>query len=120
MLNIMIKPDDPRKLAEDLLDRSTCSVQVAAVLADRYGIYSWGFNHVGFDGFGAHAEIEAIRRANKNRLDGSFLYVAGRRRKSGNSVLSKPCELCYPVIRAWGIRTVWFRDSDEQWMKQVL
>jgi len=120
MLNIMIKRDDPRKLAEDLLDRSTCSVQVAAVLADRYGIYSWGFNHVGFDGFGAHAEIEAIRRANKNRLDGSFLYVAGRRRKSGNSVLSKPCELCYPVIRAWGIRTVWFRDSDEQWMKQVL
>lgn len=103
----MIKPDDPRQLAEDLLDRSTCAVQVAAVIADRHGIFSWGWNSVG-DGFGEHAEAAAIRRANKKRLAGSTIYVASRRRKSKNTLLSRPCDHCLALLRAYGISEVQF------------
>ena len=38
----MILPSDPRRLAVDLLPRSRCAVQVAAVIADSFGIFSWG------------------------------------------------------------------------------
>jgi tRNA(Arg) A34 adenosine deaminase TadA len=115
----VLKPDDPRQLAIDLLARSTCSVQVAAVLADRQGIFSWGWNSVG-DGFGEHAEAAAIRRANKKRLTGSRIYVASRRRKSGNPVRSKPCPMCEALLR--GYELYWFdvswRDSDGSWKVQ--
>jgi len=109
----VIKPDDPRQLAIDLLARSPCSVQVAAVITDRHGIFSWGWNSIG-DGFGEHAEIAAIRRANKKRLDGAVIWVASRRRKSGNTVISKPCEHCQALINAWGLCEVW-RDKDGEW-----
>lgn len=33
---------DPRELVVDLLPRSSCAVQVAAVITDRHGIFSWG------------------------------------------------------------------------------
>ena len=66
----MIKPADPRQLAVDLLPRSTCLVQVAAVIADKRGIFSWGWNSSGVTGYGEHAEAAAIRRANKRRLRG--------------------------------------------------
>ena len=111
----MIKPDDPRKLAEDLLSRSTCAVQVAAVIADNAGIFSWGWNHQGFGGFGAHAEVEAIRRANKKRLSGATIYVASKRRKSGNALLSKPCDECQKWLWAYGIGQVVYRDKEGVW-----
>ena len=56
----MLKPRDPRELAIDLLPRSTCAVQVAAVLADANGIFGWGWNSAG-SGFGEHAEAAAFR-----------------------------------------------------------
>jgi len=61
----------PHDLAIDLTKRSICAVRVAAVLWDQYGIFSWGWNSAGPDGFGQCAEIHAISRANKARLAGS-------------------------------------------------
>lgn len=110
----MTKPDDPRQLAIDLLNRSECAVQVAAVIADRHGIFSWGWNSVG-TGLGEHAEAAAIRRANKKRLSGATIYVAGRRKKSRNPVLSKPCEHCEAIIRAWGV-VFSYRDNEGEWI----
>ena len=110
----MIKPSDPRKLAVDLLPRSICSVQVAAVIADDSGIFSWGWNSVG-SGLGEHAEAAAIRRANKDRLETATIYVAAQRNRNGKIVLSKPCEDCAKRLRAAGIYLVYYRLASGRW-----
>jgi tRNA(Arg) A34 adenosine deaminase TadA len=115
----VIKPDDPRRLAIDLLDRSICHVQVASVIADRHGIFSWGWNHAGSDGYGEHAEAAAFRRANKERLEWATLYVAARRSRT-KAITARPCGGCQVLIKKWGIRTVWYRDETgwhkEEWL----
>lgn len=94
----MLKNIPPKELAIDLLARSVCSVQVAAVIYDSYGIFSWGWNSLGPDGFGWHAEAHAISRANRQRLAGSTIAVASRRKKSGSIICSKPCDICMKRI----------------------
>ena len=98
----------PRDLAVDLLARSTCKVQMAAVLSDKNGrIFSWGWN----SGY-IHAEQMAIRRANPRRLAGSTLTIVGRRAKSGRPVYAMPCaEKCHPLIAAKEIALVDFRSN---------
>lgn len=113
----MIKPSDPRQLAIDLLPRSICSVQVAAVLADAHGIFAWGWNSVG-SGLGEHAEVAAIRRASKKRLDGATIYVASQRTRTGKPILSRPCEDCAQLIKNWDI-TVKYRDNLGGWWKEI-
>jgi tRNA(Arg) A34 adenosine deaminase TadA len=106
----MRKPE-ARTLVIDLLDRSVCSVQVAAVLYDAYGIFAWGWNSVG-NGFGQHAEIHALSRANRRRLPGSTLVVAGRRR--GNVVPSPPCPACR--LRLTKVKSVQIQDRSGRWV----
>src|SRR5678815_1171923 len=103
----MNKPNDPKDLALDLLPRSKCAVQVAAVLADGTGIFSWGWNHEG-SGYGYHAEAHAIIRSNRRRCRGATLYVASQRKRNKKTVPSKPCEECERLIRAAKIgKVVW-------------
>lgn len=97
-MNDMRKPNDPRELVLALLHRSTCSIQVAAVIADKWGIFAWAVNHSGFNGLGACAEREAIRRANKKRLEGATIYVASRRQRNMKAIMSKPCVKCQHMI----------------------
>ena len=111
----MIKPRDPRELVVDLLPRSICSVQVAAVLADRYGIFSWGWNSVG-KGEGEHAEAAVIRRANKRRLNGSTLYVASQRRRNEKTIMSAPCVACHELITNWDMK-ITYRDQNGDWWR---
>ena len=111
----MIKPDDPRELAEILLNRSICSVQVAAVIADRHGILAWGWNFVG-GGYGKHAETHAISRANRKRLEGATIYVASQRKRNGKMVTSKPCQNCQNSINLNEIAHVCWRDADGRWI----
>jgi deoxycytidylate deaminase len=113
----MTKPS-PQSLALDLLSRSSCSVQVAAVIFDKHGIFSWGWNHLGSSGLGEHAEIHAIKRANKRRLEGASIAVAGRRvRKLWNTVVpSMPCEACGRRLAKVGIREVWIQDRKGKWL----
>jgi deoxycytidylate deaminase len=96
------------------MQRSICAVQVGAVLVDDYGIFSWGWNSVG-DGFGEHAEVSCLRRANLKRQPGSTLFVASQRRKHGKAITSKPCEKCQGWIEARGIEEVWWRGGDGLW-----
>lgn len=111
----MIKPDDPRVLASDILERSTCQVQVGAAIADVNGrIISWGWNSVG-NGFGEHAEAAAIRRANRSRVRGGTIYIASKRERNGKVVPSKPCEDCQELINGYDIRAIW-RDKDGRWV----
>src|SRR3990167_1726297 len=86
----------PRLLAIDLMERSPCQVKMAAVLTDMDGrIFSWGWNSIGMHGFGLHAEQHAIQRANRNRLSGSTISVAGRRK---GWVYSYPCAACLKML----------------------
>lgn len=113
----MDKSVDPGQLAIDLLSRSICSVQVAAVIVDRKGsIFAWGWNSCGSDGYGEHAECAAIRRANQRRLKHATIYVAARRRdrKWDKCVTAKPCLSCQYRLDRWGLSVV-FRDGKGVW-----
>lgn len=109
----MLKPKDPKQLVEKLLKRSDCRVQVACCLSDKKGIFAWGNNHAGFDGMGCHAEIAALQKANPKRVSGAVLWVAGRRKKSKNSVNSRPCAGCWPAVKQ--CLYVVYRDKDSTW-----
>lgn len=53
---------------------------------------------------GIHAEVAAIKRANTS-LEGATIYVA-RINKSGQPLLSKPCDRCQAAIEKAGIKKV--------------
>jgi hypothetical protein len=99
------------ELVQQLLSRSVCRVQMSAVISDRHGIFAWGWNHAGADGFGEHAECCAIRRANPTRLRGASITVAGRRVRTGRPVVSLPCMDCMDAILKCGISTVIYHDK---------
>jgi deoxycytidylate deaminase len=88
-------------------------VQVAAVLADSWGIHAWGWNSVG-SGFGEHAEAHCIKRANRQRISQSTLYVAAKRKKNNKPVLAKPCRECERV--AIKCKKVVFRTKENVWV----
>ena len=103
----------PTEVVIQLLKRSKCAVQVAAVLADGWGIFSWGWNSSGPDGLGQHAEIHCMRRANPNRIPNATMYVAARRKKNGKSVTAMPCDECEKVVNY--CYRVMFRSSKNVW-----
>lgn len=108
----MLKPKNPKELALKLLKRSTCRVQVAAVLSDKKGIFAWGVNHAG-DGYGMCAERECLRKANYKRVQGAVMWIAARRKKSGNPVSSRPCGACWPAVSR--CLYVVYREKDSTW-----
>ncbi len=107
----------PQQLALDLLDRSICSVAVASVVFDNHGIFGWGWNSSGGDGYGEHAEVAALRRCNHHRLDGSTIVVVGRRKRNRKVVVAFPCTDCLRRIVKVGIRVIYFQDKLENWIK---
>lgn len=111
----MQKPKDPKELAEAILSRSVCCVMVGAVIADGWGIHSWGWNGMGSDGYGMHAEAHAISRANPRRLKGSTVYVAALRKRNGKPVGCKPCPGCAKLLKACGL-SVRYRDGKGVWV----
>ena len=110
-----------RELAVALCGRSRCWTRMAAVLSDRHGIFAWGWNHAGPDGMGMHAEEHAVSRANRGRLHGATITVAGFRSGAQRSrrrrfVVSAPCEeRCRPLLVAAGVCTVEFVRADGSW-----
>lgn len=111
----MKKPPDPRELAVAILERSICNVKVGAVLADKQGIFAWGWNHMGTSGYGVHAEAHCLSRANKARLRDAVMYVAGARSRNGKAVPAQPCPDCSKKVACVG-KVVW-RDSNNEWIE---
>lgn len=112
-----LKGQDPKDICLKLLKRSNCSVQVAACLVDNrsgYGIYATGWNHMGKDGYGEHAEIMCFKRANPKRVKNSILYVASQRKRNKKPVKSKPCAACWPCARMCSY--IIYRDSNGEWV----
>lgn len=112
----MIK-SHPKQLAIDISERSNCRVKVGAVLVDKKGIFSWGWNHMGNMGYGCCAESHALERANPKRLRGSTIYVWGKHRKTGNPVPAKPCANCQHELALSHVKTVYWNDKDRGWKK---
>ena len=103
------KDTSPGELLLKLLDRSECSVQVAACLADKHGIFAWGWNSMGPDGMGEHAERACMKKANPKRVPNATMYVMARRKKSGSYICAKPCPDCWPVVKQ--CKDVYWRDK---------
>lgn len=59
-----------------------------------------------------HSEVAAIKAAGD--VSGAKLFVA-RRRRDGGLGLAKPCDRCMKVIRASGVRRVFYTDDQGQW-----
>lgn len=60
-----------------------------------------------------HAEVAAIIRADKRKLKGSTIYVAGfRHRRDGSKkpLKSKPCSKCMSFIRKFEIGKIVYKD----------
>lgn len=106
---------DPREIVEQLLNRSTCSVQVAAVIADKWSVHSWGWNSSGSTGMGLHAEAHALLRSNRSRLSRSTVYVASQRKRNQKPINSKPCEECQKLLQ--GVKSVIYRDANSTWVE---
>lgn len=108
---------NPRELAVALMSRSRCSVQVGCVIADSRGVFAWGWNSSGPDGFGLCAERHAISRANKRRLNNATYYIAAKRRRHNGPVIAKPCPRCSEAIAAFGCKSIQWRDRTGEWIK---
>jgi cytidine deaminase len=93
------------QLAKDLSERSIIKIKVGAVIYNKEGIISWGWNNPGKDGRGEHAECMAIRR-----LVGvypgatSILSIAVFSSRKGRPNTSRPCARCQEVLGARGIK----------------
>lgn len=91
---------------------------MAAVLSDRHGIFSWGWNGKGA-GLGRHAEEHVLLRANPRRVRGATLTLAGRRTRSGNWVYAYPCSgarhNCLALIRKRGVLLLEWLDKEGFW-----
>ena len=110
-----LKNQNPTEIVVALLNRSICSVQVAAALVDNMGIYAWGWNHSGLNGLGMHAEAHCLRRANRSRFPESTLYVAAKRERNNKIVTARPCLMCQDLLTSIG--SVVYRDSAGNWVK---
>lgn len=104
----------PTEIAETILGRSICQVKTGACLYDGYSVYAVGWNHMGADGMGQHAEAHCISRCNRDRLRGSTIYVAATRGRNGKAIISRPCDECMKLIVKYDLRFVW-RDADGSW-----
>ena len=114
----MRKPADGKLLASEILSRSQCSVQVGAAIVDSTGrIISWGWNSMGPDGYGLHAEHHAIQRANKRRLAGATIFIASVRNRNNKVVISKPCPDCQRLIAKWKLQACW-RSNMGDWIHE--
>ena len=95
-----------------------------AVLVKGGSIISTSFNKENYNSFGArfrklecgdathHAELGCILGVNKSKTNGSTIYVA-RINPRGEFRLSKPCEMCYHILRHCGVkRVVYTIDND--------
>lgn len=130
---------NPRELALQALESSTCRVQVGAVLSKRGKILAVGHN-CELDKKGVHAEFVAILDVIKNINDrkgrrllyGACLTIAARRKQSGNIICARPCERikyfvqsmctvpCMTLSKLVGIKKIEYTTTDGSWSTETL
>lgn len=115
----------PKVLVFDLIPRSTCRVQMAAVIRDKYdAIFSWGWNHAVNKSDGPHgvcAEEHAVMRANRSRLRSATITIGGIYRKGGNFLpSSRPCDSCARLLKKFGISRIEYITKSGEWQVTTL
>lgn len=105
----MIKNKDYKELTRMIALRSSCKVQVGAIIYDSYGIFSWGWNHAGPTGLGMHAEVHAIKRANPTRLIQATILVYAIRKN--RVIISQPCFNCTKRIEKFNLRAIFYNQG---------
>jgi tRNA(Arg) A34 adenosine deaminase TadA len=81
--------------------------QMGAVIVDARGHrLAWGWCWRGAVGRSMHAEAHALTRANRARLPGSTIWIAGIRKGTGRVILARPCATCAQRILVNGLARV--------------
>ena len=107
---------DPRELVLALTKRADFKFQVACVIADKQGVFSWGWAHSLVNKYTSmHAEIHALSRANRERVKGAIMYVAATPRGQDRFVLAFPCDNCRLYLNNYQIRQVIFTTPSQTW-----
>ncbi len=60
-----------------------------------------------------HAEISSLLGLDRNATKGSTIYVARVAKGSGEDRLSKPCPMCHEVLKAQGVKKVYYTIDNE-------
>jgi tRNA(Arg) A34 adenosine deaminase TadA len=60
-----------------------------------------------------HAEISCIMNIPRCSTRGSVMYVARVSKKDGQDRLSKPCPMCHEVLKAQGVKKVYYTVDNE-------
>lgn len=60
-----------------------------------------------------HAEISSLLGLSRDVTRGATIYVARSAKGSGDDRLSKPCSMCHEVLKAQGIKKVYYTVDNE-------
>lgn len=96
-------------LVRMIAKRSTCNIQVGAIIFDRKGIFAWGWNSAGPTGMGLCAERHAIKRCNLDRINNSYILVLSLRKN--RIITSRPCKKCQSVIDKFGLVVIYYENG---------
>lgn len=103
--------------------KSTYKHQMGAIVVYGGKIVGRGFNYTHSTGRpfgdGVHAEIKALNNTTARYRDGSTVYVC-RGTDINKLKLAKPCEMCQGIMRAMGVKYVWYSSEDGSWDKMEL
>jgi deoxycytidylate deaminase len=114
------------ELAKKLATKSTHrNHPLGSVLVQKNRVVSVGFNkmktHTQSNNYfkTTHAEFDAIFGIDQKNTKGGVLYV-WRGKKSGEPGMSKPCAFCEQLIRAAGIKGVFYStDQYPYWKYEI-
>lgn len=97
-----------RKL-KDCLERGSClREQLKVPVGERYELCE-----------AVHAEQNAILQGSPERMKDAVIYIYGFD-KNGNVVNSRPCKLCYRLIRNAWIKQIVYIDEDGKIKKEAI
>jgi deoxycytidylate deaminase len=112
------------RLAVRAAQSSTQPMRVGAVLARKSRVLSVGCNSRRTHPKSTvptyqstHAEHAACRGVDPDELRGATLYVA-RITKTGKWSMSRPCQSCARLLRAKGIRRVFYTNEDRGYSEE--
>jgi cytidine deaminase len=60
-----------------------------------------------------HAEIVSVNNIARNLTKGATIFVARIAKNSGEDRMSKPCSMCHAVLKAQGVKKVYYTIDNE-------
>ncbi len=91
--------------------------KIGAVIVSGNRVLSKGYNQLRHCKIGKrfspwdesiHAERDACRKVNKDKIKGSYIFIYRENQTTGNPALAKPCEDCMNLIKYLGFKRVYY------------